>query len=226
MKAQKHQYVTIKGTKNGLTLHLDDNCSFEELLYGLQDVLSLKHDMGGKNQKISVLVKLGYRYITKEQEAKLTEVITDKQNLFIHSIESEVMTKKEAIRLKKESEVISVAKIVRSGQVLETDGDLLLIGDVNPGGMVIAGGNIFILGSLRGIAHAGFNGNTRAVIAASDMRPTQLRINHVLNRSPDHIQEKNTMECAYLDENENMVIDRLQKLAHLRPGLTRLEGGM
>lgn len=34
------------------------------------------------------------------------------------------------------------------------------------------------------------------------------------------------MECAYLDENENMVIDRLQQLAHLRPSLTRLEGGM
>lgn len=65
------------------------------------------------------------------------------------------MTKDEANRLKAESEIISVAKIVRSGQVLETEGDLLLIGDVNPGGMVKAGGNIFILGSLRGIAHAG-----------------------------------------------------------------------
>ncbi|MEC1555242.1 septum site-determining protein MinC, partial [Bacillus haynesii] len=43
MKTQKQQYVTIKGTKNGLTLHLDDTCSFEELLYGLQDMLSLEH---------------------------------------------------------------------------------------------------------------------------------------------------------------------------------------
>lgn len=226
VKTQKQQYVTIKGTKNGLTLHLDDTCSFEELLYGLQDMLSLEHYMDGKGQKISVLVKLGHRYVTEEQEQILTDVITEKQNLYIHSIESEVMTKDEANRLKAESEIISVAKIVRSGQVLETEGDLLLIGDVNPGGMVKAGGNIFILGSLRGIAHAGFNGNKRAVIAASDMRPTQLRINHVLNRSPDHIQEGNDMECAYLDENENMVIDRLQQLAHLRPSLTRLEGGM
>lgn len=100
--------------------------------------------------------------MTEEQEQILTDVITEKQNLFIHSIESEVMTKDEANRLKAESEIISVAKIVRSGQVLETEGDLLLIGDVNPGGMVKAGGNIFILGSLRGIAHAGFNGNKRA----------------------------------------------------------------
>lgn len=57
VKTQKQQYVTIKGTKNGLTLHLDDTCSFEELLYGLQDMLSLEHYMDGKGQKINVLVK-------------------------------------------------------------------------------------------------------------------------------------------------------------------------
>lgn len=85
--------------------------------------------------------------------------------------------------MKEEAEIISVSKIVRSGQVLEVKGDLLLIGDVNPGGTVRAGGNIFVLGSLKGIAHAGFNGNNHAVIAASEMLPTQLRINHVLNRS-------------------------------------------
>ena len=82
---------------------------------------------------------------------------------------------------------MSVAKIIRSGQVLNVTGDLLLIGDVNPGGTVIADGNIFILGALKGIAHAGFDGNTEAVIAASVMKPSQLRISDVLNRAPDYI---------------------------------------
>ena len=46
---------------------------------------------------------------------------------------------------------MTVARIIRSGQVLQVAGDLLLIGDVNPGGTVIAGGNIFIMGALKGL---------------------------------------------------------------------------
>ncbi|MCO8147863.1 septum site-determining protein MinC [Bacillus subtilis] len=226
MKTKKQRYVTIKGTKNGLTLHLDDACSFDELLDGLQNMLSIEQYTDGKGQKISVHVKLGNRFLYKEQEEQLTELIASKKDLFVHSIDSEVITKKEAQQIREEAEIISVSKIVRSGQVLQVKGDLLLIGDVNPGGTVRAGGNIFVLGSLKGIAHAGFNGNNQAVIAASEMLPTQLRINHVLNRSPDHIQKGNEMECAYLDTDGNMVIERLQHLAHLRPDLTRLEGGM
>ncbi len=69
------------------------------------------------------------------------------------SIESDVITKAEAIAWKEETEIVPISKIVRSGQVLHVKGNLLLIGDVNPGGTVIAGGNIFVVGSLRGIAH-------------------------------------------------------------------------
>lgn len=134
------------------------------------------------------------------------------------------MTKQEALEWKKKNEIVSVAKIIRSGQVLHVDGDLLLIGDVNPGGTVIATGNIFVLGALRGIAHAGYDGNRQAIIAASVMKPTQLRISDVMNRAPDYrADEGNEMECAYIDEHDQIVVDRLQLLMHLRPNLTRLE---
>jgi septum site-determining protein MinC len=115
----------------------------------------------------------------------------------------------------------------RSGQVLKVPGDLLLIGDVNPGGTVIAGGNIFIMGTLKGVAHAGYFGNEQAVITASRMQPAQLRISDYLNRAPDSEQgnDKREMECAYIDENHQIIVDRLQVLIHLRPNLTRLEGG-
>lgn len=228
MKAQKQQYATIKGTKNGLTLHLNDSCSFQELLQSLQEMLSSEYYTDSKGQKINVHVELGNRYINQDQKAQICEIIAAREELSVYSIESNVISKIEAERILEESEVISVAKIVRSGQILQVEGDLLLIGDVNPGGTVRAGGNIFVLGALKGIAHAGYNGNRQAVIAASVMTPTQLRIGSILNRSPDHYQEgdKNDMECAYLDENEKMVIERLQQLAHLRPNLTRLEGGI
>ncbi len=228
MKGQKQQYVTIKGTKDGLTLHLDDQCSFRELLAELTDKLSLNYSHGEDSPLLVVRLKVGNRYLTKDQEEELRTIIRGKKNLIVDSIDGNVITKKEAHELKRKNEVTTVAKIVRSGQVLKVDGDLLLIGDVNPGGTVIAEGNIFVLGSLRGIAHAGYNGNKTSVIAASLMKPSQLRISEVMNRAPDSHsnEEENEMECAYIDENETIVIDRLQQLFHLRPNLTRLEGGI
>ncbi|PGT80614.1 MULTISPECIES: septum site-determining protein MinC [Bacillaceae] len=227
MKVQKQQYVTIKGTKDGLTLHLDDSCSFDQLLQELEEMLSLKQYVQQGGPVIGVNVKVGNRFIDKNQREKLESVIKQKRNLLVESIDSNVMTKDEALRLKRETEIVSITKIVRSGQVLKVNGDLLLIGDVNPGGTVSATGNIFVLGALRGIAHAGVNGNQQAVIAASIMKPTQLRIGEVINRAPDHIpNEGNEMECAYINEDEEMVIERLQQLTHLRPNLTRFEGGI
>jgi septum site-determining protein MinC len=227
MKVQKQQFVTIKGTKDGLTLHLDDSCSFDQLLHELEEMLSLKQYVDGSGPVIGVNVKVGNRFVNKNQREKLESAIKQKRNLIVETIESNVMTKDEALRLKRETEVVSVAKIVRSGQVLQVKGDLLLIGDVNPGGTVIAGGNIFILGALKGIAHAGIDGNKQAVIAASLLKPAQLRISEIINRAPDFIQtEGSDMECAFLNENDEMMIERLQQLTHLRPNLTRFEGGI
>jgi septum site-determining protein MinC len=226
MKVQKQQYVTIKGTKDGLTLHLDDSCSFEQLLHELEEMLSLKQYIQS-GPVIGVNVKVGNRFLNKDQRVKLETVIKQNRNLMVETIDSNVMTKDEALRIKRETEVVSVAKIVRSGQILKVKGDLLLIGDVNPGGTVIATGNIFVLGALRGIAHAGADGNGQAVIAASILKPAQLRISEIINRAPDHIpNDGNEMECAFINNDDEMIIERLQQLTHLRPNLTRFEGGI
>ena len=66
--------------------------------------------------------------------------------------------------------------IVRSGQIIRSTGDIVVVGDVNPNGRVEAGGNIYVIGKLKGIAHAGVNGNTDAIIAASHFEPTHVLI--------------------------------------------------
>lgn len=225
---KKTQNVTIKGTKDGLVLHLDDNCSYQELKAELDQKLSANSRTQEDRHLISVKVEIGNRYLTKDQLEELKNLIRQKRNLAVEDIVSNVITKEEADRIKAETEVVTVSKIIRSGQVLRVPGDLLLIGDVNPGGTVAAGGNIFIMGVLKGIAHAGCYGNDEAVIAASSMKPSQLRISNCLNRAPDlgaPNENRGEMECAYIDENHQIIIDRLQALIKLRPNLSRLEGG-
>ncbi|MEH7439899.1 septum site-determining protein MinC [Neobacillus drentensis] len=224
---KKRQNVTIKGTKEGLVLHLDDKCSYDDLKKELDQKLSANSKTQDDRHLISVKVEIGNRFISEEQREELKHLIRQKKNLVVDDIISNVITKVEAERLKAEAGIMTVSRIIRSGQVLETSGDLLLIGDVNPGGTVVAGGNIFIMGTLKGVAHAGCFGNEQAVIAASSMKPSQLRISDCINRSPDSVKtsENREMECAYIDDNRQIIVDRLQALIHLRPDLTRLEGG-
>ena len=74
------------------------------------------------------------------------------------------------------SETKYIPNSLRSGQKEEYTGSLVIFGDVNSGAEIIAGGNISILGTLRGLAHAGANGNTKAVISANTIDITQIRI--------------------------------------------------
>ncbi|MBD7962486.1 septum site-determining protein MinC [Fictibacillus norfolkensis] len=222
---QKLQHnVTIKGTKDGLVLLLDDKCSFDLLVEELNDKLTAGSSQMLNGPVISVKVKAGNRYLTAEQEEKLLEVLKQKENLFLDHIESEVITKAEAEEMRKDAQVVTVSKVVRSGQVLDIQGDLLLIGDVNPGATVMATGNIYILGSLKGIAHCGTKGNEEAIIAASVMKPSQLRIAHHINRAPDSYPELgNEMEFAYISNEEKQIrIDRISAVHRLRPKLNSL----
>ncbi|MBM7713447.1 septum site-determining protein MinC [Siminovitchia sp. FSL H7-0308] len=222
----KRQNVMIKGTKSGLSLQLNDRCSYEDILIELEEKLAEFQGLE-ESPLISVRILTGNRYLNPEQEEEIKELIRQKQNLIVEEIDSNVISKEEAKTVIESQEVTSVATIVRSGQILEVPGDLLLVGDVNPGGTVRAGGNIFIMGALKGIAHAGYTGRNEAVIVASFMTPSQLRISDCISRSPDHYdqEERHQMECAYIDRNHQIIIDRLQVLKHLRPNITRFKGG-
>lgn len=97
---------------------------------------------------------------------------------------------------------------IRSGQKLEFEGSLVVIGDVNDGAEVIAGENIVILGILRGLAHAGAKGNKDAIISASSIEAPQLRIaNVVKEREKEEIISSDIKVYAYLDEKGNMIIE-------------------
>ncbi|MDT9025345.1 septum site-determining protein MinC [Rossellomorea yichunensis] len=223
----KKPNVMIKGTKEGLTLHLNDQCSFHELKKELDDKLSAHYRETEGTPLLTVNIQTGNRYLTDEQVEELKEIVRQKRNLVVNEVWSNVITKNEAEKLIDERNIETLTGVIRSGQVVEVSGDILIVGDVNPGGKVLAGGNIYILGSLKGIAHAGHNGNMEAVIVASKMVPSQLRIGDSLNRAPDWVEEddEHEMECAYVDDQGQIVVDRLQVLKHLRPNITSFKGG-
>lgn len=74
---------------------------------------------------------------------------------------------------------------LRSGQNISFDGNVVILGDVNPGAEIVAGGHILVMGALRGLVHAGANGDEDATITALNFSPTQVRIASHITRPPD-----------------------------------------
>lgn len=93
---------------------------------------------------------------------------------------------------------------LRSGQKIETEGSLVIIGDVNAGAEIIASENIIVLGALRGLAHAGAKGNKQAIIAAGIVDTVQIRIANVvkeIDREEEYMHKQ-----AYVSVHEDKII--------------------
>ncbi len=95
---------------------------------------------------------------------------------------------------------------LRSGQKLEEEGSIVILGDVNSGSEVIAAENIVVLGTLRGLAHAGAKGNKEAIIAAGRIDTVQMRISNIVKEIDRDEEPFHKLACAYVD-GDKIVID-------------------
>lgn len=96
---------------------------------------------------------------------------------------------------------------LRSGNRIEFQGTLVILGDVNAGAEVIAEDHIIVLGSIRGLAHAGAKGNKNAIIAASSIEAPQVRIADIVKEMerPENLEAYEEMPIktkAYVEKNE------------------------
>ncbi|MEK4386668.1 septum site-determining protein MinC [Solibacillus sp. FSL W7-1464] len=220
----KKQLIHIKGTKDGLVLRLDDQCSFTELL----EELGKKVTDGHLDGKIDVQLHLGKRYCTQEQKDQLTEIVEEQQKLCVKKIQSDVITLEESHKLLETSRSETYVGIVRSGQTIRVTGDILVLGDVNPNGRIEAGGNVHIAGKLKGIVHAGMDGNEQAIVSASHFEPTHILIGNyveVMTNESQYILENTDQIFAYLGENNVIAYDRIQEIRNIRPNLSTFKGG-
>jgi septum site-determining protein MinC len=96
------------------------------------------------------------------------------------------------------AEPLYLETTLRSGMEIRHPGTVIILGDLNPGSMVVADGDILIWGRLRGVVHAGAKGNAQCLIMALQMEPTQLRIADHLARAPENSPAQFQPEVAYV----------------------------
>lgn len=101
---------------------------------------------------------------------------------------------------------IVVQRTLRSGQIVQHPGHIVIIGDVNPGAEVVAGGNVVVWGKLRGMVHAGAMGDDSAMVCALSLAPTQLRIGNHIARPPEGGERPSAIpEVAQVKEGKIIV---------------------
>jgi septum site-determining protein MinC len=113
-----------------------------------------------------------------------------------------------------------IRRTLRSGQRVRFYGNVVVLGDVNPGAEITAGGDIIVMGWLRGLAHAGAEGDETAVVGAFRLNPTQLRIAHYIARAPEGGDAvlPEVPEVAEVRDGQ-LVIDRWQQSVLVSPKL-------
>jgi septum site-determining protein MinC len=108
-----------------------------------------------------------------------------------------------------------VQTVVRSGVEIRHPGTIVVLGDVNPGGSVIADGDVLVWGCLRGLAQAGAAGNGQCLIMALRMEPTQIRIAEFVARAPETPPDQFHPEIAYVS-SEGIRIARAADFSRIR----------
>lgn len=100
--------------------------------------------------------------------------------------------------VKTKGENVIIARTIRSGGLVESTGSVIILGDVNAGAEIVAEDDIIVIGTLRGVAHAGVNGNENAFIWARRILSPQLRIGSALAQSGGDDTKLEGAEVAHL----------------------------
>ncbi len=193
------KYITLKGRADGIEVIIDPLADFDEVLDEIERVFD---DEGRFFTDAGVNLILSGKTLSEAQRAIVSHKIWNAvgEGAYITSERSRHEEKTDFHR-----------GIVRNGKKLKSRGNMVVFGDVNPGAELLAGGSIVVLGTLRGVAHAGCGGNTSAVVAALCMQPSQLRIADIYSRAPESGEKKVNMPEVASISGDGIIIEVISK---------------
>lgn len=155
-------------------------------------------------------IKIVGKVLKNKEIDEIQDLIKEKINVEIDFDMPKSLGLSSITRTFKQEVAISETKFhrgsLRSGQRIETEGSIVIIGDVNSGAEVIASDNIVVVGNLRGLAHAGAKGNKNAVIAAGRLDSVQLRISNIV-KEIDRDEEIAHKQAYIFVQDDKIVIE-------------------
>lgn len=210
--------IEVKGLKNSLLIELQDG-EWEE-----QESALISHIDANQAffKGAKLVLDVGDRSLKSPQLSSLRRELSERDIKLKAVLSTSLLTERASqdlgleIRIDQSShrdeqttidstlngdQAVFLERTLRSGHKVEHPGHIVVLGDVNPGAELIAGGNIVVWGRLLGVVHAGAAGDEKAVVCALDLSPTQLRIADKISVSPPR-KGKPKPEIACLEEGQ------------------------
>ena len=223
MQNDSRPTVELKGFRDGMRLIIDPEASMQQIEQAIVDRMA---SLGDSLSGLTMNMDLGSRSLNDEELVHLKKLLNDDYGLEVKQIigdsqdepkrteepkiagvpalHSEERVYDQLSQLNEETRFIR--QTLRSGQIERAlEGNMVILGDVNPGAEVVAAGDIIVLGALRGVAHAGALGNIASIIFALNLVPTQLRIGRFITRAPADQQQHQRAEVARVLEDAIVV---------------------
>ena len=190
----KNNYVSINLRRDEILIKLDENAEQGQIIYALKKKLpELKKLYKDEKTPIRVTGKI----LKNKEIDEIQAIIKEKIDVEIDFDMPKSLGLSSIKRTFDKEIAISETKFhrgsLRSGQRMEVEGSLVILGDVNSGAEVIASDNIVVLGALRGLAHAGAKGNKQAIISAGLFDAVQVRIANIvkeINRDEEPLHKQ------------------------------------
>jgi septum site-determining protein MinC len=194
--------LDIKGDRRGLRILAHGFSSEQELLEDLQRTLERHHQFFGRSALTVELSGLAFSPALLGGIAGCFEAFSELKLTGVVEV-GHLRPTPEAISAAPPQGALIVRMTLRSGQVIEHPTDIVIVGDVNPGARVISGGDVFVLGRLRGLAMAGQPDREDSAIYAIRFEPSQVRIANVWAIPPGEAAER--AEMAHVENGQIVV---------------------
>lgn len=197
--------ISINLKKEEILIKIDDNANQENII---QELTTKLIDLKKLYQDEQTPIRVTGKVLKNKELEEIKEIIKNEIDVEIRFDTPTTLGLHSITRSYKKdvgtSETTFHKGSLRSGQKLEVEGSIVIIGDVNSGAEVIAADNIVVVGTLRGLAHAGAKGNKEAIIAASTLDAVQLRISNIV-REIDRDEEE-FKEHSYIYVSEDKIV--------------------
>lgn len=197
--------VSINLRTDEVVIKIDDNAKQEDVIEELDKKMK---DLKKMYQDEKTPIRVTGKILTNKELEEIREIIKSKIDVEIKFDTPTTLGLHSITRSYKKdigtSETTFHKGSLRSGQRLEVEGSLVIIGDVNAGAEVIAADNIAVIGTLRGLAHAGAKGNKEAIIAASTLDAVQIRISNIVKEFD--MNEEYVYDNAYIYADGDQIV--------------------
>ncbi|GAA6112424.1 MAG: cell division inhibitor [Apilactobacillus sp.] len=221
------QSVVLKGTKDGYELILKETASIREILVDLKQLLEDLSEESKKNSnKLSLNVQLGNRLMSDGAKNDIIKLVEEYDNLEIGNFLTNVITKEESQKIMAQNNVDVMSRVIRNGQEVNIDGDVLFFGKIHEGGKLFATGNIYNMGIVEGIVQAGFPDDESKLIIGNLHTAQQVRVGEQYDIVSDKPIEDSEKTVVYVNDLHVLSYGKIKNLKEINPKFFNRIGGI